>query len=174
LEPTETNNFASEFVELHHDLNVKHIPTSNLKLYKGELADEPGKSSVRGTIIDGVFIGTIFSSKDGQYFIESSKKYDDLAHNNQVHSIIYHENDVESHHLNNETFCENDKLAKMINKTVEKTNNREEKENKRRKRQSTNSDLSVCSLFLRIDPQLYDYIYAREGNQVTFKCFYSH
>ena len=53
--------------------------------------DEPDSSHVSGSVIDGVFYGTIKSEKHGKFFIESSKRYN---HTLDAHSIIYHENDI--------------------------------------------------------------------------------
>ena len=45
-----------------------------------------------GTIINGVFIGTIEIANDGRYYIEAAKRY---LNNSDAHSIIYHENEIE-------------------------------------------------------------------------------
>jgi len=61
--------------------------------------DEPvGSSHVSGTIIDGIFYGTIYSDKLGKFHIESAKRYNRTM--NDAHSIIYHENDIDldGHH----------------------------------------------------------------------------
>ena len=82
-------------------LNTKHAELSNGKLslsdftiYEGVLEDEPDTSKVSGTIIEGVFVGTI-ECKSGKYYIESSKRYgnDDLS---EARAVIYHEDDINS------------------------------------------------------------------------------
>ena len=49
-----------------------------------------------GSISDGVFHGKIVSPRDGAWFVEKSHYYfPPHERNDTVHSIIYHENDVE-------------------------------------------------------------------------------
>jgi hypothetical protein len=62
-----------------------------LNFYEGYLLDEPNDSFASGSIIDGVFYGTITSKSHGKYFIESSKRYN---HTLDAHTIMYHENDI--------------------------------------------------------------------------------
>lgn len=62
-----------------------------VSFYEGHLLDEPDSSHVTGTIIDGIFYGTISSKKHGKYFIESSRRYN---HTLDSHSIVYNENDI--------------------------------------------------------------------------------
>lgn len=63
-----------------------------VNFYEGVLIDEPNNSQVSGTIIDGIFYGTIQSDKYGKFFVESSKRYNSSMN---AHSIIYHENDID-------------------------------------------------------------------------------
>lgn len=70
--------------------------------------DEPNDSFVSGSIIDGIFYGTIKSPKHGKFFIESAKRYN---HTLGAHSIIYHENDIDfnrtRHKIKRSVFDEN-------------------------------------------------------------------
>ena len=88
LYPSETSHFEEDFVEIDNEM----FPVSELKTYEGKLLDEDN-SQVTGAIIDGIFIGKVTSQKDGVYYIESAKRYDNIKNS---HSIIYHENDVNS------------------------------------------------------------------------------
>lgn len=63
-----------------------------LNFYRGYLIDEPSSSFASGSIIDGVFYGTITSAKLGKFFIEPSRRYN---HSLDAHSIIYNEKDVD-------------------------------------------------------------------------------
>ena len=70
------------------------VDDDDFQLYEGRLADEPHTSSVFGTIIDGVFVGTINSPKHGKFYVESSKRYE--VADEDAHAIVYHEDDVNS------------------------------------------------------------------------------
>lgn len=63
-----------------------------LNFYRGVLIDEPNSSFASGSIIDGVFYGTITSAKLGKFFIEPTRRYN---HSMNAHSIIYNEKDVD-------------------------------------------------------------------------------
>lgn len=69
--------------------------TPDLIMYTGVLEDEPHDSNVLGTIIEGTFVGRIGSRKFGTYYVEPAKRYDSTAP--QRRSIVYHEDDVNSH-----------------------------------------------------------------------------
>ena len=90
LSPSNSINDES-YVEIDKEL----FPVDHFTFYSGELINEPN-SRVTGSIIDGVFYGTV-ETENGTYQIESSKRYDGKF---SSHSIIYHENDVKS---NNES-----------------------------------------------------------------------
>jgi hypothetical protein len=68
-------------------LNLANV----LELYDGVLADEANASFVSGFLLDGLFYGTISSSKRGKFFIESAKKFNKSIN---AATIIYNENDV--------------------------------------------------------------------------------
>ena len=87
LKPSDTTHFEQEFIEIENE----KVPVSELKTYEGKLLDE-NNSHVSGAIIEGIFIGTVYSEKDGVYHIESAKRYDIK----NGHTIIYHEDDVKS------------------------------------------------------------------------------
>ena len=111
------SQFEKQSVELStNTLNIKNL----VNFYEGILIDEPETSHVSGTIIDGIFYGTITSDLTGKFFIESSKRYN---HTLDAHSIIYHENSVniENTHLTtDDTDTESDKLrCGSSKKTVE-------------------------------------------------------
>lgn len=67
------------------------------------LTDE-ANSVVFGSIIDGIFEGKIISPKKGNYYIEKSRKYTHphghLKDNDNFHSVIYKENDVDNPYHN--------------------------------------------------------------------------
>jgi hypothetical protein len=88
LYPSEASHFENDFIEIDNE----NVPVSDLKMYEGKLVDER-ESYVKGAIIDGIFIGEVNSKKDGIFHIESAKRYDI---NSNAHSIIYHEDDVNS------------------------------------------------------------------------------
>lgn len=118
LYPKYQNYFDHDFIEINHDANANQIdlvPTSSLVIYEGELTNEPKESSfVSGSIIDGQFIGVISSTKHGKYFVEPLAKYDSSQSAN--HSIIYHEDDINSDlidkHQENENENQNDDQIK--------------------------------------------------------------
>jgi hypothetical protein len=89
LEPVARSPFKLEFVEVNDD---EKIPLSDFmdKFYEGQLLDDP-KSRVKGSIIDGVFYGTIETSANGRYYVESTRTYNKAL---RSQSIIYHEADV--------------------------------------------------------------------------------
>lgn len=68
------------------------------------MADEPNDSNVSGTIIDGIFTGTVKSKKDGVYYIEPGRKYNE----NDYDSIVFHENDIESKPRNKRSLNDQD------------------------------------------------------------------
>lgn len=69
-----------------HDVDTSHI-------YHGELADDP-KSSVFGSVTDGVFEGKIIAS-DGSFYVEHARRYfPPNSTRTRVHSVIYREGDV--------------------------------------------------------------------------------
>ena len=86
LLPTKSKLFEKEYIEVD---TRKHSINDNL-FYDGGLVDEPN-SRVTGSIIDGVFYGTIKTENGGTYHIESSRRYNGSF---TSHSIIYHEDDL--------------------------------------------------------------------------------
>lgn len=93
LTPTSKHTYKNELVEIDSDTQVD---VNNLvNFYEGVLTDEPDDSYVSGSVIDGVFYGTIYSKKDGKYYIESSRRYN---HTLDSHSIIYNENHIDLNH----------------------------------------------------------------------------
>lgn len=100
LRPKADNYFDHDYIEVLSDDHVKLIPTNQLALYEGEVTNAPKDSShVFGTIIDGVFSGTIDLKNEGKYFVETVARYlpEEQLESFGGHSIIYHENDVNSH-----------------------------------------------------------------------------
>lgn len=79
--------FEKDYIEI----DLQKVPITDFQLYEGYLADEPSDSYVTGTIIGGIFTGTIKSKKDGIYYIEPGRKYNE----NEYDSIVFHEDDVE-------------------------------------------------------------------------------
>lgn len=69
-----------------HDVDTSHI-------YHGELAGDP-KSTVFGSVTDGVFEGKIVAS-DGSFYVENARRYfPPNGTRARVHSVIYREGDV--------------------------------------------------------------------------------
>ena len=100
LRPKADNFFDHDYIEVLEDDKVKLVPTSDLVLYEGEVTNMPKDSShVIGTIIDGVFSGTIDLKNEGKYFVETVARYipADQLDKFDGHSIIYHEEDVNTH-----------------------------------------------------------------------------
>ncbi|RNA27851.1 disintegrin and metallo ase domain-containing 10 isoform X1 [Brachionus plicatilis] len=86
LKPVKSKFFQKDFIEI----GSQEVSIKDFQLYEGHLADEPQDSHVTGTIIDGIFTGTVKSKQDGVYYIEPAKKYNEKEQN----SIVYHEKDV--------------------------------------------------------------------------------
>ena len=209
LHPSEESHFDEEFIELEDT----KVPVSDLKVYRGKLVDEPD-SEVSGAFIEGIFIGQVNSPKDGVYYIESAKRYENM---NDAHAIIFHESDInsdeeikrakrdltdfeaETGEVDDGIGCGlhkksvRDILAKQQSVFTEAHRKKRESEppkvkrfanenenpafkytqsaNKRQKRQSGTQQTfpygqSVCGLYLKVDPYLYDWIFNREGNKV--------
>lgn len=89
LNPTDKSHFKAKHIEFH-SASKKLLKVPHNVIYEGFLIDEPDTSSVKGHVIDGLFVGSI-ETKDGTYFVEPAKKYDQATTD---HSIIYHEADV--------------------------------------------------------------------------------
>ena len=70
-------------------MDNKQHKTNQQIFYEGKLLDDQN-SKVSGSIIDGVFYGTI-KTENGKYHVESSKRY---KWEFKSHSIIYHEDDI--------------------------------------------------------------------------------
>lgn len=82
--------FKHDYIEVDN----KQYLTKKFIFYNGTLVDEPN-SYASGSIIDGVFYGTIIT-REGKYHVESSKRYNESII--KSHSIIYHENDAKLSH----------------------------------------------------------------------------
>lgn len=84
----------SPYVTVDIPKQFDDIDTSHL--YEGTLHDEP-RSTVWGSLRDGVFDGIIQSERDGTYYCERANKYFPRhnASHSGFHSVIYHDNDVE-------------------------------------------------------------------------------
>ncbi|XP_013415901.1 disintegrin and metalloproteinase domain-containing protein 10-like isoform X3 [Lingula anatina] len=76
------------------DGSTKPLDTSFL--YRGQLRGEPG-SSVYGSVLGGVFTGTIESPETGRWHIEHANKYfsKEVTEKKKFHSIIYHEDHMD-------------------------------------------------------------------------------
>lgn len=92
LRPSRRHSFANNLVEINSEKNTMDV-NRLVNFYEGYLADEPDSSQVSGSVIDGVFYGTILSTRSGKYYIESIRKYNTTE--SRSHSIIYHEQDVD-------------------------------------------------------------------------------
>jgi hypothetical protein len=181
--------FEHEFLELDN----KIYPTSEHIFYNGKLVDEPN-SKVSGSIIEGVFYGTI-KTENGNYHIESSKRYKGEF---KSHSIIYHEDDVllnnkikkrdTSHddHIGcatenvmdwmkkyqKDAFKEHDDEISLIETNSNKQRSKNEDSfHKINKRVTTTTKQfpngsNVCDFYLRVDPFFYKEVYNNEGSQV--------
>ncbi|XP_076847784.1 disintegrin and metalloproteinase domain-containing protein 10 [Brachyhypopomus gauderio] len=81
-------------------------------IYSGVLEDESG-SSCQGSILDGLFEGSIKTS-NGTFYVEALQRY--TAEQMDHHSIIYHEDDVDEALLGagRAAFCGTDALHSLI------------------------------------------------------------
>ena len=93
LNPVRKSAFANDIVELNGGAKYANL-NDYLHFYEGVLLDEPESSFASGTLIDGIFYGTIKSAKHGKFYVESARRYNHtLAHTS--HSIIYNEQNVQ-------------------------------------------------------------------------------
>ena len=110
--------FEHDYIEIEN----QKFSTKEFYFYEGKLVDEPN-SKVSGSIIDGVFYGTI-KTTDGIFQIESSKRYNQTF---TSHSIIYHEKDLLLHEYLkkrdlfkvNHGGCASETVMKWMRKTQE-------------------------------------------------------
>ena len=89
IKPVKSDVLKNDYILV----DSKKISTSDFHIYEGYLLDEPKDSLVRGTIIDGIFSGTITSKKDGIYHVEPANKYEK---NSDSHSVVFHESDIDT------------------------------------------------------------------------------
>lgn len=219
LRPSKLTLFEVDTLELNND--TKSIDL-NQHMYEGHLLDEPFDSEVSGIVLEGLFYGTITSKKQGRYFIESLRRYQENSTSPLTNNlIIYHENDV---NLNNGTSHDHSSVHcgssnKHVNKWLsdeqkkysearefdpfgymelvddEKRKYTEELNRVKLKRSvSDKRDVdmdfndtatripfpemrTVCNLYLKVDPILYNEIFKNEGNRnpettITYLLFF--
>lgn len=85
---TTEHQFATRDVEVGQK---RPALDSLVRFYMGYVADEPYDSYASGTIIDGIFYGTIRTRDRHKYFVEAARKYN---HTLNAHSIAYRERDI--------------------------------------------------------------------------------
>lgn len=145
------------------ELDNQQVPANQFTFYNGQLIDEPN-SRVTGSVIDGVFYGTI-ETENGIYQIESSKRYDgEFA----SHSIIYHENDIKPD--NKSIICETANMNEENDTKIEPNkhhsiNNENNLNRKKRAVTPFPDGKSVCGLYMRVDQYYYNQVYSNEGNK---------
>ncbi len=191
--------------DLIHFADVASSSQHDLTIYEGHLVDEPRDSFVSGTILDGTFIGTIRSKAHGNYYVEPTKRFEesddshaivyheeDIQMRKNVGCGLSFDHVQEALAKQQTNFVQTNKKKSQVSpqksehevkvetrsyKYSQVANGQKER---REKRQSSSQlpfpeQKSVCSLYLRIDPYLYDYILKREGNNVNyfpiFSCF---
>ena len=137
--------FENKRVELGGDrLQVNNV----FSLYEGVLVDEPATSRVSGTIIDGVFYGTIESDADGKYFIESARRYNQTL---DAHSIMYHEDDINldaEHHVKKRSLNADDHLSCGSSKTNVKEWLRDEQKKLYEEKRKLNVSIWILNIFI--------------------------
>ena len=74
LKPSTKSNFNNKHIEVI-STSKKLVKTPENSNYEGYLIEEPDSSIVTGSIINGLFIGTIESKKSGKYQIESAQQF---------------------------------------------------------------------------------------------------
>ena len=157
------------------EVNDEKIQPGNFLMYEGVLVDEPFDSKISGTIIDGSFVGSIWSKRSGEYFVEPGVRFDQSLTSK---SIFYHESDVEVESeqallkKKKSSELENNRLScGSKNEYVENLPEKKKQLNNERKRRQTvvtpfNNDRDTCFMYLKVDPILYSVIFANEGNKV--------
>jgi len=178
LVPSVNNHFNEDLsIELQTLTGLKKQPFKVIT-YTGYLIEEPEDSVVYGTIIEGLFTGSI-KTKNGTFYIEINKSYTNQTNN--PHSIIYHESDIKNidsigcgayskkvtDYLQTEQKSDILRFSKRY--TFEDSlYNYIKGEKKARYKRATQKEFplgkSVCSLYLKIDPYYYNEIYRNEGN----------
>ncbi|XP_014233900.1 disintegrin and metalloproteinase domain-containing protein 10 isoform X1 [Trichogramma pretiosum] len=90
----DVSTFSEKLVVVGPSNDKEELDTSHI--YQGHLVGEPN-SHVFGSISsDGIFHGKIVSPRDGAWYVEKSHYYfPPHERNDTVHSVIYHEADVE-------------------------------------------------------------------------------
>ncbi len=91
LRPTDNHHLANTHIEVHSETK-RLVETPDNIHYEGRLVSEPNTSFVKGSIINGLFTGTI-RSLNGIYQVEAAARYNDSS---TSHSIIYHESDIKT------------------------------------------------------------------------------
>ncbi len=89
----DASNFNNRNIELSN--GARYSTDDAVIFYKGKLVNEAG-SEIRGTILDGAFIGTIKTASQGVFHVESSRRYAQNVDQNSD-AIIYNEDDVIAH-----------------------------------------------------------------------------
>jgi len=165
--------------------------------YHGVVAGEDG-SYVYGSVRDGVFDGTVHTTRDGTFFVERSHRYAGSASNSSIHSVIYHEN-----HVKESGGCAVDGGTKEWMESVRNSADHREEESLphpqprvqnfdspslnpewdpspefkwtesanrvKRKAKKPSSNKKSCSLFIQADPLLWDHIWAQERRRLKDK-----
>lgn len=158
-----TNQFFTKDADIHLG-SSEYLPINSSILYEGYVVDHPETSSVIGGFYSNCFDGIIQLSNE-TWHIEPTRKYGtDLI--DAGPSIIYNELDVDM------TRYQSDSPFRF----KRDTNNEDSSscglndQSTRSKRQTTdNKERSCCSLYVRIDPTLWDIVYRNEGLKVSEK-----
>lgn len=130
----------------------------DLDIYEGILSDD-NNSKVHGSIIDGLFYGTIHSSH-GNYIIEAKR--------GKKGTIIYDEKDVDTSKLNK---AFQSKVIKSDEHRIVESQNRQKRNDnltvtenyKKRFLKPFVGGSNICSMYLKVDPFFYNEIFKDEG-----------
>ncbi|RNA34460.1 hypothetical protein BpHYR1_021529 [Brachionus plicatilis] len=142
LELFKTENlFNSVDFDIETDILKTHLKDN---CFEGISKNDPLDSLVRGTIIDDLFYGTIWSKQDGNFYIESPKSFLDL---NYSGLIIYKES----------SFINDSELRRDVSSNE-----------KVRKRKFPN-DKQVCNFKINVDPYFYQTIFNADGEKSFMK-----
>ena len=172
-----TNQFFTRDADIHLGSST-YLPINSSILYEGYVSDHPENSSVIGGLYSNCFDGIIQLSND-IWHIEPTRKYG-TSLIDAGPSIIYNILDVDMTEYQNHSpfrfkrdtdnedssFCGLDDQIKRqrMHEEIDRLS-----KSPRSKRQTIvdNTERTCCSLYIRIDPTLWDLVYRNEGLHVS-------
>lgn len=193
LHPTDKHHLLNKHIEVHTETR-RLVKTPDDIHYEGYLVDEPQTSFVKGSIIGGLFSGIIESEVSGTYQVEPSARYnasaashsiiyhaDDIKSNEEIKaSGLYAGKESSGVGCGSHSEQVHEQMAKNQVKRIARGHQGEQigykysaeanvKSNSRQKRAASQTQFpqskSVCSLYLKVDPDYYNQIFNSEGDQ---------